>query len=145
MMIIYLFISTRVNNCIREIKWKNSMHFCWEDCEASRRNSIRILTASFLFPCIFLHLRKPGFVCCVLQDGFHPVFRFLYKHQLFEVDPANLQSLFSSAFEILKIQIFIHYSPLPLFHCEQEERGSTLADWLHSMNSKETVFQQSKI
>lgn len=67
----YLFIFTPVNNYIQEIKRKNSMQFCRENCEEtdqqSRRNSIHMATALFLSPCIFSHLREPGFVCRVLQ------------------------------------------------------------------------------
>lgn len=81
---------------------------------------------------------------CFAGLGF-TLFRSLYKHELFEVDPAKLQCFFSSAFDIPNVLIFIHYSSLPLFPCEQEELGSALADCLLSTNSEETVFQQTKV
>lgn len=67
----YLFIFAPVNNCIQEIKRKNSMQVCREDCvetvQRSKRNSVHLSTALLHFPWIFSHLREPGFVCCVLQ------------------------------------------------------------------------------
>lgn len=61
------------------------------------------------------------------------------------MDPAKLQFLFFCFWNSENSFFKIHYSPLPLFHCEQEELGSALADWLHSMNSEERVFQQPKV
>lgn len=80
------------------------------------------------FLCIRSHLREPVFVQCFCKSGFSLFWEFQCKHWLLETEPAKLQTFFCSTSEIFTILFLIHYSPLPLFLCEEEKLGSALAD-----------------
>lgn len=150
-MIIYLFLLQLIAT-LRKLKRKIACCSIGKTVRREIRNQGEVAYVSrvhcfFLKPflCIRSHLREPVFVQCFCKSWFSLFWEFQCKHWLLETEPAKLQTFFCSTSEIFTILFLIHYSPLPLFLCEEEKLGSALADWLHSMNSEETVFQQSKV
>lgn len=126
-MIIYLFLLQLITT-FRKLKGKiacSSVGKPEGTDQQLRRNGMHISAALLLFPCIFSHLREPGFVCCfarldfIFSSGLYASFsclRWILKNCGF----------FSLAFKILKIYVLIYSSPLPLFNTEHEELGSAL-------------------
>lgn len=143
-MIIYLFLLQLITT-FRKLKGKIACSSVGkpEGTEQQlRRNGMHFSAALLLFPCIFSHLRQPGFVCCfaslafIFSPGPYTSFSCL-RWMLKKVSFLQLSILW-------KFMFFIYYSHLPLFNSEQEELGSAFTDWLHSRTVKREFSNSPK-